>query len=259
MVLKDTLKDILRPYYRSYLSYKNKGDSVECNICGRSFKGLRPILGIHANGEKFVVENHLGSCWYCNSYPRMRQLWYWLENEFKINIRKEVKLLHVAPELSISTVLKNYKDLDYTCIDKHCNGYRYPNYVKNGDICDLSFPNNHFDLIICNHVLEHVLDDIKAMQEIRRVLKVGGIAILMVPIDVDMEKTDEEKPEENLTPAQREERFGQYDHVRMYGRDYFSRLESVGFSVNRIAFDSEITSKYGFTPGEEIIVCRKNR
>ena len=255
--MKEKIKDILRPLYRSFLAFKNRGGNIKCNICGRGYNALRPVMGRHADGSLYLIENHIGSCWLCNSYPRMRQMWYWLYNDFKINEKKDIRLLHVAPEESISKILRSYAGLEYTCIDKHCPGYRYPSYVKNGDILCTNFPDNFFDMVICNHVLEHIKYDKTALREIHRILKKGGLAILMVPIDYNLNETDEEDEKEFLSPSERERRFGQYDHVRQYGIDYFKRLQETGFEVKRITYDDEKVESYGFQPGEELIVCYK--
>ena len=79
----------------------------------------------------------------------------------------------------------------------------------------------------------------------------------MIPIDIELDKTIEESMDENLSAAEREERFGQYDHVRIYGQDYFDRLKAVGFYVERISYNDELNRKYGFIPKEEVIVCKK--
>lgn len=255
--MKEKIKDIVRPLYRFCLAFNNKGKNVKCNICGKEFSKFRPVYGLHADGSKFIIEGHVGSCWLCNSYPRMRQMWYWLYNDFKINEKKDIRILHVAPEESVSKILKSYSGVEYICIDKHCAGYRYPSYVKDGDILCTNFPDNFFDIVICNHVLEHIKDDKTAIREIYRILKKEGLAILMVPIDYDLNKTDEEDEKEFLSPSEREQRFGQYDHVRQYGIDYFKRLQETGFEVKRIIYDDQKVESYGFQPGEELIVCYK--
>ncbi len=257
MHIKEVLKDLLRPAYRQYLAFNNRGNEVTCNICGRQFSGLRPVVGRHADGSLFEIQNHTGRCWLCDSYPRSRQLYYWLHNDYKILQADKIKILHVAPEVQISNRIRKYKNVDYICIDKHCEGYKYPDYVNDGDICNLEFGDNSFDMLICNHVLEHIKDDIAAMKEIKRVLKKNGVAILMIPIDFELDKTIEEAMDENLSATEREERFGQYDHVRLYGQDYFDRLKAVGFYVERISYNDELNMKYGFMPKEEVIVCKK--
>ena len=129
-----------------------------------------------------------------------------------------------------------------------------------GDITKLNFKNNTFDLIICNHVLEHIIDDRTAMNEIYRVLKKDGIGILQVPIDKNLEKTYEDNT--LVSKKQRAEHFGQYDHVRVYGRDYKNRLEDSGFTVNLIDYTNEIKddeiSKYGLIKGELIPIVKKS-
>ena len=257
MAITDTIKDLLRPVYRAYLTHRHHGNEVTCNICGKSFSSFRPIFGRHADGTVYKIENREGTCWQCSSYPRMRQLWYWLENTYKIGERKGISILHVAPETSVSQRIRNISDINYTCIDKRCAGYRYPSFVKDGDVCNLNFESEQFDLVICNHVLEHIKDDRRAMSEIYRVLRKGGIALLLVPMDMSRSVTEEEAPDETLTPQQREDRFGQYDHVRIYGTDYFSRLRDSGFNVDRVTYDTDLTKKLGFIPSEEVIVCHK--
>ena len=99
------------------------------------------------------------------------------------------------------------------------------------DITDIQYPNETFDIIICCHVFEHIIDDIKAMSELCRVLKNNGWAVLLVPI-ANMEKTYEDNS--IITEAGRLAAFGQGDHVRQYGRDYIDRLKIAGFSVSTI-------------------------
>lgn len=257
MGIKHHVKSILRPLYRQYLSIKNQGEAVSCNICNKSYKSLRPIKGRHADGSIYIVKDHGGSCWKCNSYPRTRQLYYWLINNYDILSKRNIKILHVAPELQIAEKLRHLHNIVYKCLDKHCEGYSYPGYVEDGDLCNLPFEDSIFDVVICNHVLEHIINDNKALSEIMRVLKHDGTAILMVPIDYDLKETIEESELDNLSPAEREIKFGQFDHVRQYGLDYFQRLNNVGFHVTRLLYNQDLTEKFGFVPGEEIIVCNK--
>lgn len=259
MNIKDRIRDVLRPAYRHYLAYRHKGERYECNICNHKYDTWRPTFSKHADGSYFRVYGRpCGPCWLCNSYPRIRLIWHWLMSDFEIANKHDFKVLHVAPEIQISQQLRKIPGLQYYCVDKHCDGYTYPSYVEDGDVRNLKFSDNTFDLVMCNHVLEHVIDDSTAIKELYRVTKPEGTALLIVPLDYERSETDEERPEESLTPEQREERFGQHDHVRIYGTDYFDRLRAVGFTVNLIEYnDKDMVERYGFLPGEKLIICTK--
>lgn len=146
------------------------------------------------------------------------------------------------------------KNLDYTTTDLNS-----PIADVKADICNLPFKDNQFDFIICNHVLEHIPDDTKAMEEIYRVLAPGGTAVLQVPYKADLQTTFED---DSITdPKERAKIFGQYDHVRVYGMDYFTKLESIGFNVEAVDYTNTLTSaeveRYRLPKDELIPVCRK--
>ena len=146
------------------------------------------------------------------------------------------------------------KNLDYTTTDLNS-----PIADVKADICNLPFQDNEFNFIICNHVLEHIPDDTKAMQEIYRVLAPGGTAILQVPYKADLEKTFEDN---SITdPKERAKIFGQYDHVRVYGMDYFAKLEQIGFVVTAADYTKQVSlqevERYRLPLGELIPVCKK--
>jgi SAM-dependent methyltransferase len=124
------------------------------------------------------------------------------------------------------------------------------------NVLDIPFPDNSFDLVICNHLLEHVPNDMDAMKELLRVLKVGGEAILQVPISKNSAKTIEDWSV--TTPEERERAFGQFDHVRIYGQDYTDRLTLAGFKVERINISKDYPS-YGLAGEEDIFIGRKYR
>ena len=124
----------------------------------------------------------------------------------------------------------------------------------------MPFEDNFFDLILCNHVLEHVDNDKKAMQELYRVLNKNGTAILQVPIDLERKKTFEDVNVK--TRQERMEKFGQYDHLRIYGSDYYKKLEKIGFQVEQKRYASKFSEteikKYGIVEHEIIPICKKN-
>jgi len=127
------------------------------------------------------------------------------------------------------------------------------------DICKLPFQDNSYDYIFCNHVLEHIPDDGKAMRELYRVLKLGGIAILQVPLENERLTTFEDA---SITDSkERAKIFGQYDHVRIYGLDYFEKLRSIGFKVDAVDYTATLSkeeiNKYRLAIGELVPVCKK--
>lgn len=134
-------------------------------------------------------------------------------------------MLHVAPELCFMDRFEAIESLDYITAD-----IESPLAKVKMDLHDIPFDEHTFDVIFCNHVLEHVDDDIKCLSEMKRVLKPGGWAILQVPFFYPLPKVTYE--DKSITdPKEREKEFGQDDHVRMYGEDYAERLRSVGFEV----------------------------
>jgi ubiquinone/menaquinone biosynthesis C-methylase UbiE len=165
-----------------------------------------------------------------------------------------LRVLHFAPEQAFVQKFKKQKNLSYTTTDLNS-----PIADVKADICDLPFKDNSFDFIICNHVLEHIPDDTKAMQELYRVLAPSGTAIVQVPYDAKREITFED----NTITDQRERTriFGQYDHLRVYGIDYFKKLSSIGFEVNALDYTSSMTSddigRYRLCKGELLPVCKK--
>jgi len=127
------------------------------------------------------------------------------------------------------------------------------------DIKDINFEDNFFDVIICNHVLEHIVDDRKAMCELFRVLKPGGEAILQVPISKYNKKTFEDFS--IILPEEREKYFGQKDHVRIYGKDYKNRLERIGFKVELYDIKNDLNiqdiKKFGLNEEEILYIGKK--
>ena len=187
------------------------------------------------------------------SLERHRQMWLYLQNETNFFTHK-LKVLHIAPEQEFLRKFKKMKNLEYTSADLFS-----PIVDVKADIVDLPFEDNSFDVIICNHVLEHIVDDRKAMSELYRVMKSGGWGIVQVPMKNSLEKTYEDF---TITdPKERQKHFGQYDHVRWYGMDYFDRLKSVGFEadVNFYSqkFSEEDIERFGLNKNEILPVVRK--
>ena len=180
-------------------------------------------------------------------------MWLYLKNETDF-FTKPIKLLHFAPEQAFYQRFKRLDHITYTTTDLNS-----PLADVKADICHLPFDDDTFDVILCNHVLEHIPDDAKAMQELYRVMKPGGWGIFQIPQDLKREQTFEDN-----TITDRKERariFGQYDHVRIYGRDYFDKLRSVGFKVEEVDYTNtlpkEDVEKYRLAKGEIIPLVKK--
>jgi len=201
--------------FQPFLKFYFRGNLFTDPIDGSNYRKFLPY------GYQNIRENAL--CPGTLSLERHRLLWLFLERETRF-LNKEIKVLHVAPEQVFFKKFKLFSHWEYTTTDLHS-----PLADIKADICNLPFKNNYYDLILCNHVLEHISDDLKAMKELYRVLKKGGTLIAQVPINLSQEVTFEDN---TITdPKERTKIFGQYDHLRNYGLDYFSRLSSVGFEV----------------------------
>ena len=158
-------------------------------------------------------------------------------------------MLHIAPELCFMDRFESLDNLDYITAD-----IESPLAKVKMDVHQIPFEDESIDVIFCNHVLEHVDDDIKALSEMKRVLKPGGWAILQVPFFHPLPETTYE--DKSITdPKEREKAFGQDDHVRMYGKDYASRLAGAGFNVVEDRISEELSSeeKEKFALPDEII------
>ncbi len=215
----------VRPLFAFYL----KGTRYTDPIDGKSFRTFLPY-GYGTQRPNVLSPSTL-------SLERHRLLWLYLQKESDFfDVEKSKKVLHMAPE---QCFLKRFKKLSH--IDLITADLYSPIVDVKADICDLPFEDDSFDMIFCNHVLEHITDDKKAMQELYRVLKKGGTAILQIPQDYSRETTYEDFS--ITSPEERAKHFGQYDHVRVYGSDYFDRLRSIGFKVEEVNYSQKISNQ----------------
>lgn len=231
---------------------------------------ITPILRIIFQGKRYTdpIDNSNYSKFLSYGYKRIRKnalcpgtlslerhrlLWLYLDNETNF-LNSSLKVLHVAPEQVFYKKFKKLKNWDYLTFDLNS-----PIADIKGDLTSTNFKDESFDLIICNHVLEHIKDDKSALNEIYRVLKYNGISILQVPINVRREKTFEDSTIKSK--IQREKYFGQYDHVREYGLDFKDRVEQSGFKVQMINYSKKISKdliiKYGLMKNDLIPIAKK--
>lgn len=235
----------------------HSGTNYECPFCGFKAKDFSPIgLDIPVLEEKKVIGagRRNGKCYKCGSIDRERLIYIYLKNIINIFDNKKIRILHLAPEKNLSKMLMKSGFEKYICGDLFTEGYSYPDYVQNMNVLNIPYESEFFDMIICNHLLEHVPADAKAMAELFRVLKPDGKAILQVPISKNSDKTFEDFTVTN--PKDREVVFGQFDHVRIYGQDYADRLSAVGFKVDRINISKEF-EKFGLNLDEDIFIGTK--
>lgn len=230
---------------RPILAFFLKGNTFTDPIDDKSFKSFLPY-GYGNQRNNVLSPSTL-------SLERHRLLWLYLKNETEFFTANK-RVLHFAPEQCFLKRFRNLKNLDYTTTDLES-----PLADVKADICNLPFEDNTYDVILCNHVLEHIPDDTKAMQELYRVLKPNGMAILQIPQELDRETTFED---DSITDKkERAKIFGQYDHVRIYGRDYFDKLRRIGFKVEAVDYTSKFSeddiTKYCLAKGEVIPVVYK--
>lgn len=262
---------------RPILAFLLKGNRFTDPIDGKSFRMFLPY-GYGNQRNNVLSPSTL-------SLERHRLLWLYLQNETdffqsvpklgdvsdstvtngkRIKLRKNaetspslgiaLKVLHFAPEQEFYKRFKKQTNIEYTTTD-----LLSPLADIKADICNLPFEDNTYDIIFCNHVLEHIPDDTKAMHELYRVLKPGGMGIFQIPQDLSRATTFSD--DTIVDQKERAKIFGQYDHVRVYGRDYFDKLRSIGFKVIEEVYTQKISAdlveKYCLAKGEIIPVCFK--
>lgn len=219
------------------------GSKVQCNVCDSQFRKFLPY------GRK-ARENAL--CPNCLALERHRLMWLFLQKETNF-FSAPLKVLHIAPELCFIERMQALPNLEYITGD-----IESPLATVKMDVHQIPFEENTFDVVFCNHVMEHVDDDILACKEINRVLKPNGWGIIQSPV-YDLEETIEDK---SITdPRERERLFGQRDHVRKYGKDYASRLSQSGLLVEENLFvqqlDPKFVKRHALPPQEIIFYCKK--
>jgi SAM-dependent methyltransferase len=257
-MIKRIKNKVIQTIKKKLIVFNNRGSNYTCPFCNYSAKHLS-LIGID---QPILKEYQVigggkrkGGCFNCGSSDRERLIYAYLNEELNFfNGPKNKKILHIAPEKYIAPTFLKLNFDEYVCGDLFTQGYSYPEYVQNMDVLNLPFKDDKFDLILCNHVLEHIVTDDIAIKELNRVLKPGGVAILQVPLSKNSEITLEDK---SITdPQSRLEKYGQFDHVRIYGQDYSQILEKGGFHVNRVNISKEC-KHYGINEDEDIFACTK--
>lgn len=252
-LLKSLLKNIVGPAGRKKLrafeasaraAVYGLGSEVECPICGSTYSQFLP----------FNRPNAL--CYTCKSLERHRLVYLYLKNKTDF-FEGEKRILHFAPEKCLHDVIRQYLNLRYETADLMTTYIDaigvMPDHVMS--VTDIQFPDNTFDVVICNHVFELVPDDAQGMREIFRVLKPNGYAIIQAAVNNNLSKTIETKA---LSLDERKRIAGAHQHVRRYGLDYSHRLTAAGFRVEVSQYVKELDWKhYGLMADEDVYVCWK--
>lgn len=229
-------------WYAQLTSPLYRGEAVECLLCDGQFSKFLP----------WYSGSRPARCPRCRSMPRHRLLKLYLERQTDLFSRPH-RLLHVAPEYALQRSLRRASNIKFLSADLDS-----PFAMEHFDLTRAPHPDGAFTAILCNHVLEHIPDDRAAIREIHRLLEPGGWALLMVPT-VKSGPTQEDPTLSD--PAERERRFGQADHFRLYGNDYGDRLREAGFEVEFDKFGMTLTEqeaeRYGIVRNEVIPVVRK--
>jgi len=259
--IADTLKEAKQSIESLFFS----GNEYECPFCGGKYRKLLP------GGEKlpFFKDNKIIGggrranmlCPRCHSTDRDRLIYFYLNSNTLLS-KPNISLLHIAPEPSLKKYLKKFSNITYTCGDKFEKGYDGFYYDKDTlslDLTSLPFSDNSFDIIICNHVLEHIVNEKKALNEIYRVLNPDGWAILQVPVASELAQTIENNADSD---EKRASLYGQRDHVRLYGLDYLSRLKKHGFNVKDwspvLQSDPKLLNRYAINALEKVFIASKS-
>ena len=230
---------------RPFFALLYRGHRFTDPIDNRQFRSFLPY-GYESPRENVLSPSTL-------SLERHRLLWLYLQRETDF-FTVPGKVLHFAPEQPFYKRFRKLNHLEYITTDLHS-----PLADVKADICDLPFEDDRFEVILCNHVLEHIPDDRKALSELYRVMAPGGWGIFQIPQDLTRQETFEDPSITDV--AERKKIFGQYDHLRVYGMDYFDILAEAGFEVEAVdytrEFSEEEIDRFRLAPGELIPLVRK--
>ncbi|WKN31813.1 methyltransferase domain-containing protein [Porifericola rhodea] len=226
------------------IAFFYRGNNVQCPVDGKKYSKFLPYGRIETRSNALCPSSL--------TLERHRLMWLYLKNKTDF-FTAQHKVLHVAPEICFIHRFEEMPNLDYTTADLES-----PWAKVKMDLHNVPFADNSFDVVFCNHVMEHVENDIQCMQELYRVLKPGGWAIIQSPV-YNFAHTKEDP---SITdPVEREKAFGQRDHVRMYGQDYGDRLRKAGFTVTEDDYVKQLPPEkvkwYALMDSEIIYFCQK--
>lgn len=234
--------------FRVFAPLLYRGNNVECPVCEKKF---RKFLSYGSN----VAHRENVLCPYDLTLERHRLMWLYLKRESPFFTAPKLSVLHIAPEQCFHQRFKRQQNLDYLTGDLVS-----PIADLHFDLHDIPLEDNRFDVVFCNHVMEHVDDALQCMKELYRVMKPGGWAIMQVPQDTTRETTYEDWS--ITSPEDREKHFWQKDHVRLFGMDYPQWLEKAGFRVETAFAGNPVSAeeieRYRLSPTEILYIAHKS-
>ena len=249
LLFEISIKSIPFKYREKFKKRIFYGKIKFCPVCDSN---IRKFYTYYFPPDIKIGPRQYAVCPVCGSIERERLFWLYLKECTNLFIGPKKKLLHIAPEIVLVDRIKKNEFIEYLSAD--IDQKRAMIYM---DLTDIKMNENTFDVIICNHVFEHIPDHKKAMQEIYRILKLNGWAILQVPILGEYTFEDPDA----ITPEDREKKYGFAEHVRGYGRDYKDFLASAGFLVKVDDFAKKLGDKtiryMGLPENEDIYFCTK--
>jgi len=261
--LKKLYQRYRKPLLAVYIPFHKIGNARKCYVCGKTFGRFIKYKG----GSTFLPEwisklEMVGSdvdnfgCPYCGSFDRERHLFMYFDKLRMWEKMNASAILHFAPEYHLSRKIEEQKPGTYV------KGDLYPKdtTIEKVDATAISYPDNTFDLVIANHILEHIPDYRKALREIYRVLKPGGTAILQTPFSKVLASNFED--EAIAAPSLRAYFYAQHDHVRVFGEQALLKaLQQAGFTLELARhadwFTAEESYLYGVNEKEDLIRVRK--
>lgn len=232
--------------FRLFAPLLFRGKKVQCTVCEKQFSKFLPYGSKVARRENVLCPN-------CLTLERHRWMWIYLKERSDFFTGKH-KVLHIAPEQCFHKRFKKLKNLEYTTGDlvSPIADYHF-------DLHKIPFDESTYNIIFCNHVLEHVADEMQCMRELFRVMAPGGWGIFQVPLDYTREETYQD--DSIQSPEDREKHYWQKDHVRLFGRDFPKKLSAAGFTVDEVLpsdlLSKEDIARFRLQEGEVLYICNK--
>lgn len=253
--------DILKALRALFYRYMLPRQSI-CCLCEKTLYRFLPYQsGRYKEPALIIALDVVGSdirqfeCPWCGAHDRERHLYLYMQSMSLFSGLSNKKIIHFAPEKRLSTRIAQCQPKEYV----RCDLFPKSSDIIRVDMLNMQFEDETFDLLIANHVMEHVSDEFQATEEIFRVLKPGGYAILQTPYSSKLNETwcDKGIDEDEM----RLQAYGQEDHVRLYGRDIFTRFSTSGLCPKVCAHNEILTDyksiKYGVNEREPFFLFQR--